>query len=161
MPYVMPKSLRLILKDGDRLRIGSTILKLSYQDELEESFQLNPNDADTLVQHANCRAFLGEPEEGLELLEKALRLNPYHDSWYYAYGAMPYFVLRDYEKALEMASRAPSRAAGPSFPKSREEFAQDLAGERPGVDAFRFIPSPSVESVRRPSALALSIVSLC
>lgn len=73
---------------------------------VDRSFELNPNDADCLVQLASCRAFLGDPELAIELMEKALRLNPYHDSWYYAYGAMPHFILRDYEKALEMASRS-------------------------------------------------------
>ena len=74
---------------------------------LERSLALNANDADSLVQIAACLAWLGMADRGEALFLKSLRLNPYRDSWYYIYGALPYFVRRQHATFLETALKGP------------------------------------------------------
>ncbi|GMV14414.1 MAG: hypothetical protein AMXMBFR56_26380 [Polyangiaceae bacterium] len=74
---------------------------------LERAIALCPNDADCLAQVGFWYAYLGEPETGIAMTEKAFRLNPLHDEAYCVYGAIPYFVARRPKDALALAERAP------------------------------------------------------
>lgn len=74
---------------------------------LERMLALSPNDADTLMQTAIYFGFLGDAERSLAMVEKAFRLNPLHDAWYYVYAAIPYFLAGDLERFLELAERSP------------------------------------------------------
>ncbi len=71
------------------------------------AFELNPNDADQLVQIASCKAFLGEAAAAAQIFDRALALNPHCDSWYYAYGGFIKIMLRKFEEGIEMALKAP------------------------------------------------------
>ena len=77
------------------------------EEHLEDALALNPNDADNLVQIASCRGYLGKAQEGEHLFQKALRLNPYRNIWYYPYGAFTCFVRRRYDECLQMAMKGP------------------------------------------------------
>ena len=77
------------------------------EQHLEDALALNPNDADSLVQIASCRGFLGKAEQGEHLFQKALRLNPYRNTWYYPYGAFTCFVRRRYSECIQMAMKGP------------------------------------------------------
>ena len=74
---------------------------------LDQALSLNANDADNLVQIASSMGWLGRPEEGETLFLKGLRLNPYHDSWYYTYGSFTYFVQQRYAEFIETALKGP------------------------------------------------------
>jgi adenylate cyclase len=50
--------------------------------EYGQAMALNPNDSDILVEYGDALAYSGQPERGLELLQKAMRLNPYCPDWY-------------------------------------------------------------------------------
>jgi adenylate cyclase len=63
---------------------------LSYDrrwDEAELHFQtsirLNPNDANALTNFSDFKTLVGEPQQAVQLAERALRLNPHPPSWYY------------------------------------------------------------------------------
>ncbi len=71
------------------------------------AFQLNPNDADQLVQIASCKTFLGEHDAAAQIFDRALALNPHCDPWYYAYGGFITIMRRDFERGIEMALKAP------------------------------------------------------
>ena len=73
---------------------------------LDRSLTLNANDSDSLVQIGSCKSFLGKPDEGAMLFERATNLNPFCDTWYYAYGAFNYFMLRQYDQCIAYAMRA-------------------------------------------------------
>ncbi|MDJ0781585.1 MAG: tetratricopeptide repeat protein [Desulfosarcinaceae bacterium] len=73
----------------------------------DKALRLNPNDADHLAQLATCEGFMGEGAAGEALFQKALRLNPYRNVWYNAYGAFVAFVQRDYERCVTRARRGP------------------------------------------------------
>jgi adenylate cyclase len=48
----------------------------------ERAVELNPNDADILAEMADALAYSGEPRRAVELVNRAMRLNPYYPDWY-------------------------------------------------------------------------------
>ncbi len=51
----------------------------------ERAIELNPNDADILAEMANSVSCSGEPRRAIDLLGRAMRLNPYYPDWYLWY----------------------------------------------------------------------------
>ena len=77
------------------------------EQHLNRSLDLNPNDAESLIQIAISQAYLGEGQKGERLYLKAMRLNPYRNVWYYTGGAFTYFVQRQFEVCIELALKGP------------------------------------------------------
>ncbi len=77
------------------------------EQHVDRSLALNSNDADTLVQIATCKTYLGKAEVGEKLFLKALRLNPYRNVWYYTGGSFTYFAQRKYKACIETALKGP------------------------------------------------------
>ncbi len=69
----------------------------------ERAIQLNPNDCSTVAMMGLLMAYSGRWEYGIQLIEKARTLNPYHPGWYYLPLASNHYRAHDYEKALEAA----------------------------------------------------------
>jgi TolB-like protein/Tfp pilus assembly protein PilF len=94
---------------------------------VDRAIALNPNDADVLAHAALCRAYLGDPANGLALANKAIRLNPHHPDWYIGCAALPLFMLRRYAEALELMARTPNATVDlPAY----EAAAYAMTGER-------------------------------
>jgi TolB-like protein/Tfp pilus assembly protein PilF len=70
---------------------------------IDRSLYLNQSDGDNLIQLATCLAFLGRITDAERLVDKALKLNPYRNLWYYQYGSFVYFVKKDYQQSIDMA----------------------------------------------------------
>lgn len=85
--------------------IGSFDLALSH---LERAATLNPNDANSMVCHADILSRAGQAEEACELIRQAMRLNPLHPEWYWADYAATLFDARQYEEALKAGLRSPA-----------------------------------------------------
>ena len=66
----------------------------------ERATKLNPNDADLMSDMADALAHCGRSEEAIELLEKAMRLNPFYPDQYIWHLGGAYFNLKQYEKAI-------------------------------------------------------------
>lgn len=67
----------------------------------EKSLSLNPNDPDIMAGLAEAFVYDGRPKEALELLEVALRLNPYPPDEYLWKVADAHYGLRDYRAVIE------------------------------------------------------------
>lgn len=80
-------------------------------DAAEHHFQralaLAPNDAEMLIQLATYFAYQGRASLGVELAERSLDLNPLCPAWRYPYAALPHFVARRYDRAIELFQKAP------------------------------------------------------
>jgi adenylate cyclase len=68
----------------------ANLYKKRHDDALAEyarAMALNPNDADIIAEYADALVYSGQPWKSVELLEKAMRLNPYYPDWYLWYRA--------------------------------------------------------------------------
>ena len=68
---------------------------------MERSIKLNPNDATGVAQFGALLTVAGRAGEGIDLIRKAMRLNPYHPEWYWGVLAAALYAGRRYEEALE------------------------------------------------------------
>lgn len=62
---------------------------------------LNPNDANAIASLAALLTFIGNPEEGIDRLREAMRLNPYHPGWYWSDLSLALYATRRYDEAIE------------------------------------------------------------
>jgi adenylate cyclase len=71
----------------------------------ERALALNPNNDLIVVQQGEILTWLGRPEEGIEWIRKAMRLNPYHPERFWNHLGRAYFVARRYSEAVEAFRR--------------------------------------------------------
>ena len=62
---------------------------------------LNPNDDLVVVQQGEILTWLGQPEEGIDWIRKAMRLNPYHPERFWSHLARACFAARRYDEAVD------------------------------------------------------------
>ena len=74
----------------------------------ERALSLNPNDDLIVVQQGEVLTWLGQPEEGIEWIRKAMRLNPYFPERFWNHLGRAYFVARRYGEAIEAFKRIAS-----------------------------------------------------
>jgi TolB-like protein len=74
---------------------------------LERVLALSPNNADALMQTSLWWSFLGEDDRALSMAEKAFRLNPLHEPWYYIYAFLVCFLAGRLEDAVALAEASP------------------------------------------------------
>lgn len=66
---------------------------------------LNPNDADIIAEYADALVYAGQPARSVELLERAMRLNPYYPDWYLWYLADAYITMRRHADVVATVQR--------------------------------------------------------
>jgi adenylate cyclase len=71
----------------------------------ERALALNPNYDLVVVQQGELLTWLGRPEEGIDWIKKAMRLNPHHPERFWSHLGRAYFVARRYAEAVEAFSR--------------------------------------------------------
>ena len=69
------------------------------------ALSLNPNDDLIVVQQGEILTWLGQAEEGIEWIRKAMRLNPYHPARFWTHLGRAYFVARRYAEAIDALQR--------------------------------------------------------
>jgi adenylate cyclase len=67
----------------------------------ERALSLNPNNDVIVVQQGEILTWLGRSQEGIEWIQKAMRLNPYHPERFWNHLGRAYFVARRYAEAVE------------------------------------------------------------
>jgi tetratricopeptide (TPR) repeat protein len=80
----------------------------------ERALELNPSSADILNQAAINMSFLGEPERGAEMCDRAYQLNPSPPYWYDADCFENYFFVGRHTDAVDGIDRYHARALVPS-----------------------------------------------
>jgi len=82
--------------------------------------QIEPSGANGNAYLGNVLNFACRAEEAIPQLEKAIRLNPYPQTWYYVNLGLSYYFLGQYEKALEYFLKARERgsATSPIYPRA-------------------------------------------
>jgi adenylate cyclase len=74
--------------------------------EGERAIALDPNDADGYMNLGVILAFAGRPEEGIGLIEKAMRLNPRYPVFYLDRLGVAYRMAGRYEEAVTLLKKA-------------------------------------------------------
>ncbi len=73
----------------------------------DRALRINPNDPRIVAQRGEILTWLGQPQEGVELARKAMRLDPYEmDSWAHHLGRA-LFGARQYREAISAFKRVP------------------------------------------------------
>ena len=73
----------------------------------EKALRINPNDPRIVAQRGEILTWLGQPEEGMEWVRKAMRLDPYDaDAWAHLLGRA-LFGARQYREAISEFKRVP------------------------------------------------------
>ena len=78
----------------------------------ERALSLNPNDDLVVVQQGEILTWMGRAEEGIEWIQKAMRLNPYHPERFWNHLGRAYFVARRYAEAVEAFKRIAAPVVG-------------------------------------------------
>jgi adenylate cyclase len=97
--------------DSDVHRILAAVNLAAHRDHekafyhQERALALNPNDDLIVVQQGEMLTWLGRPEEGIEWIQKAMRLNPFHPERFWSHLARAYFAARRYEEAIKALQR--------------------------------------------------------
>ncbi len=66
-----------------------------------QAIELNPNDADLLAEMGDALTYCGQTDKAVDLIKRAMRLNPYYPDWYLWYLGEAYFYAGDYEQAIQ------------------------------------------------------------
>jgi adenylate cyclase len=97
-------------KDSDVHRILSALHlardefdKARYHQERATS--LNPNDDLIVVQQGELLTWLGRPDEGVEWIQRAMRLNPYHPERFWHHLGRAHFAAKRYDEAIDAFHR--------------------------------------------------------
>ncbi len=81
----------------------------SAERHYQRAIALNPNDANAIASFGALLASLGRPEEGIDSVREAMRLNPYHPDWYWSVLGHVLFTERRYADAAEAYGRMTRR----------------------------------------------------
>ena len=71
----------------------------------ERALALNPNYDLVVVQQGELLTWLGRPEEGIDWIKKAMRLNPYHPERFWSHLGRACYSAEKYAEAVEAFSR--------------------------------------------------------
>jgi adenylate cyclase len=71
----------------------------------ERALSLNPNSDLIVVQQGELLSWLGRPEEGIEWIRRAMRLNPYHPERFWSHLGRAQYAARLYTEALASFSK--------------------------------------------------------
>lgn len=78
----------------------------------QTALKLNPNDTDIMSNMADALCHCGRSDEAIELLNRALLLNPFYPDQYLWYLGGAYFNLKQYENCIKTLTRMNSPTEG-------------------------------------------------
>jgi adenylate cyclase len=96
--------------DADVHRILAA-LKLNFNEHdkaiyhQDRALSLNPNSDLIVVQQGELLTWLGQPEEGIEWIRRAMRLNPYHPERFWSHLGRAQYTARAYGDAIASFSK--------------------------------------------------------
>ena len=98
----------LALDDNDsdvhRILAAVHVLRNEFERAMfhqQRALGLNPNDDLIVVQQGEILTWLGRPDEGVDWILRAMRLNPFHPDRFWSHLARAHFVARRYADAVE------------------------------------------------------------
>ena len=102
----------LALDDNDsdvhRILAAVNLLRHDYDKAMyhqARALSLNPNDDLIVVQQGELLTWIGRPDEGIDWILKAMRLNPYHPERFWSHLGRAYYTARRYPEAINAFRR--------------------------------------------------------
>ncbi|MDX8466123.1 winged helix-turn-helix domain-containing protein [Mesorhizobium sp. VK23B] len=74
---------------------------------MRRALDINPYDADTMMQMGHVLSLRGRTLDGLELMDRAVAANPLHAEWYHCDRALALYAARNYGDAATAMQRLP------------------------------------------------------
>ena len=114
----------------------------------QRALSLNPNDDLIVVQHGEILTWLGQPEEGIQWIEKAMRLNPYHPERFWNHLGRAYFVAHRYGDAISAFERitAPDQFHHAFLAACHAQLGDEPSARTHATEVLKREPSFSIES---------------
>jgi adenylate cyclase len=103
-------ALSLDENDSDVHRILAAV-NINYNDHetawyhQQRALTLNPNNDLIVVQNGEILTWMGEPDQGIDWIKKAMRLNPHHPERFWSHLGRAYFVARKYKEEIDSFRR--------------------------------------------------------
>ena len=112
--------------------------------ELDRGLELQPNSPDLLMLYVENLPMLGNPQKGVELAERAIRLNPNYPAWY-LYGLhRVYYFAGKFEKALAAARQAQG-LSGPLLAAIYGQLGRNAEAAEGAANVLKLDPNWSAE----------------
>ena len=112
--------------------------------ELDRGLELQPNSPDLLMLYVENLPMLGNPQKGVELAERAIRLNPNYPAWY-LYGLhRVYYFAGEFEKALAAARQAQG-LSGPLLAAIYGQLGRNAEAAEGAANVLKLDPDWSAE----------------
>jgi adenylate cyclase len=139
--------------DADVHRILAA-LKLNFNEHdkaayhQERALSLNPNSDLIVVQQGELLTWLGRPQEGIEWVRRAMRLNPYHPQRFWSHLGRAQYAARIYADAIESFSKltAPDHTHHAFLAASSAQLGNHTAAAAHAREVLQRQPTFSVES---------------
>ncbi|MCH7929588.1 MAG: tetratricopeptide repeat protein [Proteobacteria bacterium] len=114
----------------------------------QRALNLNPNDDLIVVQQGEILTWLGRPEEGIEWIQKAMRLNPYHPERFWNHLGRAYYTARLYAEAADAFKRitAPDFSHHAFLAASCAQMEDEAAAKAHAREVLKREPAFTVES---------------
>jgi adenylate cyclase len=89
---------------GPQWTLGYVLLQKRLYDQAmtayEKALALHPYNADLLAEMVNVLTRVGRPQDAIEQMKKAMRLNPLSPNWYAEFLGLAYYHAGQYEEAI-------------------------------------------------------------
>ena len=114
----------------------------------ERALNLNPNSDLIVVQQGEVLTWLGRPQEGIEWIRKAMRLNPYHPERFWNHLGRAQFVARDYAGALQSFSRIskPDHAHHAFMAAASAEMGNSISASAHATEVLKLAPDFTIST---------------
>ena len=139
--------------DADVHRILAA-LKLNFNEHDKAAYHqgralsLNPNSDLIVVQQGELLTWLGRPEEGIEWVRRAMRLNPYHPERFWSHLGRAQYSARAYGDAIESFSKltAPDYSHHTYLAASAAQIGDRIAAGAHAREVIRLEPAFSAKT---------------
>jgi adenylate cyclase len=114
----------------------------------ERALSLNPNSDLIVVQQGELLTWLGRPEEGIEWVRRAMRLNPYHPERFWSHLGRAQYTARMYADAIGSFSKltAPDHAHHAFLAAASAQLGNRIAADAHAREVLQRQPTFTVES---------------
>jgi adenylate cyclase len=139
--------------DADVHRVLAA-LKLNFNEHdkatyhQQRALSLNPNSDLIVVQQGEVLTWLGRPEEGIEWIRRAMRLNPYHPERFWSHLGRAQYTARHYADAIASYSKltAPDAAQHAFMAASSAQLGDRIAATAHVDEVLRGQPAFTIKN---------------